>query len=205
MASVLRKVSRLLDRAIRESGLPSLDELLGRAKRVPAVVPRCMSREVRSEQEVRAAAYEVARSAPQFTPGMLEVLIRELVEMNTPALLLNVVQRSGPVRVVLKPWEGRTVRFRGRNYYVDIGSESSEGIEAFTHAPFAHTTVLYPTAPDHPLYVISIEQQGAVEYAGHFPPYLTHVTVIANGLVTARAERLLHERGVRVWSSERVA
>jgi hypothetical protein len=42
-----------------------------------------------------------------------------LVELNTPALLLNLVEPSGPVHVALRPWEGRSVRFRGRGYLLE--------------------------------------------------------------------------------------
>ena len=167
-------------------------------------VARCLSMEVRSEDEVRNAAHELAANT-NVPPAVLEALIRELVALNTPALFLNVVQRGGPLRVVLKPWDGRTVRFRGRNYMVDAGAGATEGVEAFTRAPLAHVTSLYPTSPDHPLYVVSIEHQGSLVHTGEFPPYLTHLTLIMNGAVTARCERLLHERGTQVFWSDLVA
>jgi hypothetical protein len=159
---------------------------------------------VRSEHEVRTAAQELAGPAG-VEPAALEVLLRELVALNTPALFLNIVQRGGPLRVVLKPWAGRTIRFRGRNYFVDAGAEAGEGIEAFTRTSYAHVTALYPTAPDHPLYVVSIEHQGALIHTGEFPSYLTHLTLVMNGFVSARCERLLHERGTQVFWSGLVA
>ena len=167
-------------------------------------VPRCLSVEVRSEDEVRKAASELAGPA-HVEPAALEALIRELVALNTPALFLNVVQRGGPVRVVLKPSEGRSVRFRGRNYVVDAGAGATEGVEALTRAPGAHATALYPTSPDHPLYVVSIEHQGSLVITGEFPSFITHLTIVMNGVVTARCERLLHERGVQVFWSDLVA
>jgi hypothetical protein len=160
--------------------------------------------EVRSEDEVRQAAQTLAPAA-HAEPAAFEALIRELVALNTPALFLNIVQRGGPLRVVLKPWDGRSVRFRGRNYMVDAGSGATDGVEALSRTPAVHTTALYPTSPDHPLYVVSIEHQGSLVHTGEFPSYLTHLTLVMNGVVTARCERLLHERGVQVFWSDMVA
>jgi hypothetical protein len=165
-------------------------------------VPRCLSVEVRSEDEVRKAAVELAAPA-HVEPAALEALIRELVALNTPSLFLNVVQRGGPVRVVLKPSEGRSVRFRGRNYVVDAGAGATEGAAEF--APGAQVNALYPTSPDHPLHVVSIEHQGSLVITGEFPSLITHLTLVMNGVVTARCERLLHERGVQVFWSDMVA
>jgi hypothetical protein len=181
----------------------ALRRLLRRA-RPKQRIARCLSMEVRSEQEVRSAAHELAANAGAV-PAVFEALIRELVALNTPALFLNVVQRGGPLRVVLKPWDGRTVRFRGRNYMIDAGAGATEGVEAFTRTPLAHVTALYPTSPDHPLYVVSIEHQGSLVHTGEFPSYLTHLTLVMNGVVTVRCERLLHERGTQVFWSDLVA
>lgn len=177
----------------------TVKQLLRRA-RPKHRLPRCLSMEVRSEDEVRKAAQELAAGA-RAEPAALEALIRELVALNTPALFLNVVQRGGPLRVVLKPWEGRTVRFRGRNYMVDAGAGATEGIQGSVTS----VTSLYPNSPDHPLYVVSIEHQGTLVHTGEFPPYLTHLTLVMNGAVTARCERLLHERGTQVFWSDLVA
>jgi hypothetical protein len=166
--------------------------------------PRCLSVEVRSEVEVRKIAHELA-SAAHTEPAAFEALIRELVALNTPALFLNIVQRGGPLRVVLQPWDGPSIRFRGRNYMVDAGAGAPEGSEAFTRAPGAQVTALYPASPDHPLYVVSIEHQGSLVHTGEFPSYITHLTLVMNGAVTARCERLLHERGVQVFWSDMVA
>jgi len=183
--------------------LQSLRRLLRRARPTHRV-PRCLSMDVRSEQEVRNAAHELAAAA-RMEPTALESLIRELVALNTPALFLNVAQRGGPLRVVLKPWDGRTIRFRGRNYVVDAGAGTMGGVGAFTKTPPAHATSLYATSPDHPLHIVSIEHQGALVHTGEFPAYLTHLTLVMNGVVTARCERLLHERGTQVFWSDLVA
>ena len=167
-------------------------------------VPRCVSFDVRSEVDVRNAARDLAL-ASKAEPAAYEAFMRELAQLNTPALFLNVVQRMGPIRVVLDPWEGRSVRFRGASYFVDVGAEAPEGVEAFVRTPLAHVTTLYPTAPDHPLYVVSIENQGALVYTGQFPSYLTHITLAVNGVVIARSERLLYERGTKVYWSGMVA
>lgn len=139
--------------------------------------------------------------AADLEPAAVQALIRELVALNTPGLFLNVVQRDGPVRVVLKPWDGRTTRFRGAHFVIEAGAEATEGVEAFLRTPLSHVTALYPAAPDHPVYVVSIEHQGTLVYAGQFPAYLTHLTLLVNGRTIVRCRRLLHERGPQVFAS----
>jgi hypothetical protein len=178
----------------------TLRRLLGRTRRKHRA-PRCVSVEVRSEAEVRKVAQELAGPA-YLEPAALEALIRELVALNTPALFLNVVQRGGPLRVVLKPWDGHSVRFRGRNYMVDAGADAPEAV---TRPPGTQVTALFPTTPDHPLYVVSIEHQGSLVHTGEFPSHITYLTLVMNGVVTARCERLLQERGVQVFWSDMVA
>jgi hypothetical protein len=167
-----------------------------------AIVPvaRCTRVDVRSEQDIRTAAGRVLPRAAADRIRM-QSLLRELVALNTPALYLNVVQRAPRVHVVLRPWDGSSIRFRGGNYFVDAGSDSMEGSEAFVNAPFSHVTMLYPTAPDHPVYVISIENQGQAVITGDVPPYLTHVTIVVNGRVITQSERLLRERGPQIWAA----
>jgi hypothetical protein len=155
--------------------------------------------EARSDAELMRAAHRLAPT--HHGAGYYEHHLRKLVELNTPALLLNIVQPSGPVHVCISPWEGRSIRFRGRGYLVDAGSEAPEGMEAFTASPWSHVTALYPTVPDHPVYVMSIEHQKERAHAGAVPPYLTHVTILVNGLAIVAAERLLHERGAQVWAA----
>lgn len=172
--------------------------------RIPGVASgpraRCLRLDVRAEHEVRAAARQLAHAGAADS-SVFEPLLRELVSLNTPALFLNIVQPGARVRIMLSPWEGRSVRFRGQHFFVDAGSESVEGIEAFVNTPFSHVTALFPTTPDHPVYVISIEHQGPHVYLGEVPSYLTNVTIVANGRVVTRAERLLHERGLHVWAA----
>lgn len=169
-----------------------------RRTRVAKSEPRCMRMQARSEQEVRTAAIRLAGDGPA---GHIEPLIRELVELNTPALFLNIVDPGVRVSVMLRPSALRSIRFRGRSWFLDAGSDAPEGIEAFMNAPFSHVTTLYPTAPDHPVYVMSIEHQGERVYTGDAPEWLTHVTIVVNGRVIARAERLLRERGMQVWAA----
>jgi len=165
--------------------------------RVTKEVPRCVSVEARSEQDVAIAVLRTGADAPVLTG----LLIRQLVELNTPALYLNIVQPDARVHVVLRPAKGRSIRFRGRRWFLDAGSEAPEGVEAFTSSPMAHVTQLYPVTPDHPVYVMSIEHQGDTVYTGDVPSYLTHVTIVVNGHVVARAERVLHERGPQVYAA----
>jgi hypothetical protein len=96
------------------------------------------------------------------------------------------------------------VQFRGRNYVVDVGAGPANAVEEFERTPAAHVTSLYPASPDHLLYVVSIEHQGTLVHTGEFPAYLTHLTLLMNGVVTARCERLLHERGTQVFWSDLV-
>jgi hypothetical protein len=160
---------------------------------------RCHSMEARSEAEILGAARRLAPA--RVGSGYYEHHLRRLAELNTPALLLNIVEPSARVHVLLRPWEGRSVRFRGRGYFLDAGSEAPEGMEAFTTSPGSHVTVLYPTVPDHPVYVMSIEHQKERVYAGDVPQYLTHVTIMVNGIAIAVAASLLHERGPQVWAA----
>lgn len=165
--------------------------------RAAAPVPRCVSTQARSEGDIRVAAFRAAADRPVLG----EALIRELVELNTPALFLNIVQPGVHVHVVLRPAPTRSIRFRGRRFFLDAGSAAPEGIEAFMHAPLAHVTELYPVTPDHPVFVMGIEHQGDTVYTGDVPSWLTHVTIMVNGRVVARGERLLRERGPQVWAA----
>lgn len=158
--------------------------------------PRCVSVEVRTEGDILRAAGLLARGGE---PTILPSLIRDLVRLNTPALFLNIVDHRAPARVVLEPWEGRSIRFQGSAYLATASSEAPEGVEAFAAVPFSHVTALYPTAPDHPVYVMAIEWQGDDVYCGRVPPYLTHASIMVNGRLLTHGERLLRERGVRVW------
>jgi hypothetical protein len=160
---------------------------------------RCLSMEVRSEAQIRHAAQQLSAESRAEAVAYAWRL-RELVALNTPALFLNLVA-TGPVRVVLRPWEGRSVRFRGPGYFVDAGSAAPEGVEAFTEAPFSHVTALYPAVPDHPVYLISVEHQRGFVYTGDIPSWVTHVTIVVNGGTVAGEERLLHERGPQVWAA----
>lgn len=162
--------------------------------------PCCRRHAVRSEADIRAAAAALAPAARMAAPAV-QSLLRELVALNTPALYLGIVQRPGPVRVVLHPWGGRTLRFRGPTYLLDAGSEATEGVEAFVAPPFARATSLYATTPDHPVYAVAIEHQGVREVAGSVPAWLTHVTIVVNGRVVTQGERLLHERGPQIWAA----
>jgi hypothetical protein len=182
LGTVIRKVARQIGRA---SG---------------ASVARCTRIDVRSAHDIRTAAFRVVPD-DAAARSLMQLLLRDLVALNTPALYLNVVQRAPRVHVMLRPWDGSSIRFRGDSYFVDAGSESVEGIEAFANVPFSHVTTLYPTAPDHPVYVISIENQGAATITGDVPPYLTHVTIIVNGRVVTQGERLLRERGPQIWAA----
>jgi hypothetical protein len=162
--------------------------------------PRCVHYEVRSDAELRAAVRGLQhRSAA--APVVLAQAIRELAELNTPALLLHIREEVPRVHVMLRPWDRASMRFRGREYLVDVGSESVEGVEAFLATPHAHTTALYPSAPDHPVHVVSIEHHGEKTFLGDVPPWLTHVTIMVNGVVRAWAEPVLHERGLHVWAA----
>jgi hypothetical protein len=161
--------------------------------------PRCLVREVRSESDVRAVAAQLWVGLRPSAAALSPLLLRDLVALNTPALFLNIVDEQLPLSVVLRPWDGRSIRMRGSSYLVEVGSEAPEGVEAFTSSQDAHVTALYPTAPDHPLYVISIEQQAQHVYGGAIPSYLTHITIVVNGSVITHCERLLHERGPHVW------
>lgn len=172
----------------------------GRRQRTAAAAACCRSLTVRSDSDIRTAAFNMARPARQDASAAQE-LLRELVELNTPALYLNIVQTPRPARVVLVPWEGRTLRFRGRSYLVEAGSEAPEGIAAFVDVPSARVMTLYPTAPDHPVYAISIENQDEREIGGAIPAHITHVTILVNGRVIARGERLLRERGPQIWAA----
>jgi hypothetical protein len=159
-------------------------------------VPRCLSLQARSEDEVRTAAQRVSPRAPVFAGA----LIRELVELNTPALFLNIVQPDA-AHVVLRPAALRTIRFRGRRFLLDAGADAPGGSEAFALAPLSHVTQLFPVTPDHPVYIMSIEHQGEAVFTGDVPAYITHVTIAVNGRVVARAERLLRERGPQVFAA----
>jgi hypothetical protein len=169
-----------------------------RVRRRARPAPRCASYEVRSENDILTCA---AQHAPPWegVAAVLPSLLRDLVALNTPALFLNIIDGGAPVHVMLRPWPGRSVRFRGSSYLVEAGSEAPEGMEAFTGGPFSHVTALYPTVPDHPVYMVSIERQDARLYTGEIPSYLTHVTIMVNGRLVAHCERLLHERGPQVW------
>jgi hypothetical protein len=169
-----------------------------RTLRDPGNTPRCRHWTVRSEAEIHAVASQLTDGMDSAGP-LLPSMLRDLVALNTPALFLNIIDSASPVHVVLQSWDGRGIRLRGRNYLLETGSQAPEGIEAFTTAPFSHTSMLYPTAPDHPLYVISIERQEERVYRGEIPSYLTHASIMVNGVLVARCERLLHERGAHVW------
>jgi hypothetical protein len=189
--STFARAARAFDRTLRA---------LGVGVHKPLATPRCAHFEVRSQAELRDAV--AGLSAGQRTsPVVLSQALRELVALNTPALLLNIVQPKPRVRVSLRPWAGGSIRFRGRSYFIDAGSEATEGIEAFLATPFAHTTTLYPSAPDHPVHVISIEHPGEVFITGDVPPWLTHFTLLINEVVWARAEPVLHERGTQIWAA----
>ncbi|CAN5640672.1 hypothetical protein BH23GEM9_BH23GEM9_06620 [soil metagenome] len=181
-----------------------LQKLVLRARSIGSApaVPRCTSLEVRSEDEIRTAALELSATMSASSPGaaaVLPSLLRDLVSLNTPSLFLNIMDSRAPIRVVLRPWEQRTLRFRGTSFLVEAASEATEGIEAYTMAPFSHVTALYPTAPDHPVYVISLEHHDEGNYTGDIPQYLTHLSIMVNGSLVAHCERLLHERGPQGW------
>lgn len=182
-------VGRALRRLVRQA----------RAGVAAGAAPRCLSLQVRSEAEVRSAAGRLAAGAV-LDAGTLQVLVRDLASLNSPALFLHVRSRQPRVRVLLEPWAGRSLRFRGSSFMVEAGSEAPEGVEAFASVPYAQVTALYPTAPDHPVFIVSIEHQAERLIRGSVPAYLTHVSILVNGSLLAHGERLLQERGPQAWA-----
>jgi hypothetical protein len=125
--------------------------------------------------------------------------LRDLYDLATPALYINVVTAGEGCRIVLVPWERRQVSFSGNGWHLLAGAEAVTGIEAFMQAKRPRRPRLYSSAPDHPLFVVTVDQPGQTEFRGYFPPYLTHLTIVADGNEVVDACRLVHDDGVRVF------
>jgi hypothetical protein len=176
-----------------------LARLMGRTVMLPrSPVQRCVHREVRSVHDLRSA---VAAVAGPTSPVLLTSCLRELVEMNTPALLLNIVESSRPVNVVLRPRAGSSISFRGSSYLVRAGPAARAGCDAPPTTLPAHSMTLCRALPDHPVHLVSVEHHGEAVFTGDAPPWLTHFTLVVNGVVVTRAEPLVHERGPQVWAA----
>lgn len=152
--------------------------------------------EIRTALDIDLVAARLGDSAPAGDPSLRESLIRELVALDTPALFIDVAERPG-TRVVLRPWDRPGTRFVG-NYLVEAGSGATEGSEAFVTA--SHDVPVFVTAPDHPVHVIALHHLGRASHEGRVGADVTHVTIVINGHVVARSEKLSRER-VRMWAA----
>lgn len=125
--------------------------------------------------------------------------LRELYELATPAIYLQLCTGGEPCRIILVPWDHGQVAFRGRGFHLMAGAEATSGMEAFLLPRELRTHTLYSAAPDHPLFAIALGQTGAREFRGFFPPYVTHVTIVADGREVVVNCALAHDQGARVF------
>ena len=164
--------------------------------------PRTLSHNavLRVEQasELGGVAVQLARLGRTRFQDTLRRL-RELYELSTPALYLQLVTTGQPCRIVLVPWDRGQVSFSGRGWHVLAGADATMGGGALAAPAPLRMPMLYSHAPDHALFAVSIEQPGQSEIRGYFPRYVTHVTIVADGREVAEVCRLSHEHGARVF------
>jgi hypothetical protein len=153
---------------------------------------------VEEASDLGAAAARLSRHG---RAGFHETLrrLRELFELATPALYLQVETGGEPCRIVLVPWDRRQVAFSGRGFHLLGGAEAEAGKGAFLVPKGLRIPPLNGNAPDHPVFLVALEQPGQHEYRGYIPPYVTHVTIIADGNEVTTACRLAHDQGARVF------
>jgi hypothetical protein len=144
---------------------------------------------------------EASRLGRLGEAGFRETLrgMRELYELSTPALYLHIVTGGQPCRVVLVPWDRRQVSFSGPGWHLLAGVEAPSGVEAFIVPRGLRTPLLYSNAPDHPVFVVALRVPGQHEFRGYIPPYVTHVTIVADGREVVSTQRLAHDAGARVF------
>lgn len=123
--------------------------------------------------------------------------LRDLYELATPAIYLQVTARGEPCRIVLVPWERQPVSVSGRGWHLVAGAEAMSGLDASSVrnglSRLPRFSWLFGCAPDHPLFAVSIAQPGQREFHCHFPPNVTHVTIVADGELVVSACQLSHE------------
>lgn len=177
------------------------------ALRIMAVARRLRSRptlthnavlRVEQASELGGVAVQLARLGRTRFQDTLRRL-RELYELSTPALYLQLVTTGQPCRIVLVPWDRGQVSFSGRGWHVLAGADAASGGGALAASATLRMPMLYSHAPDHALFAVSIEQPGQSEIRGYFPRYVTHVTIVADGREVAEVCQLSHEQGARVF------
>jgi hypothetical protein len=172
---------------------------VARRYRSPRTLSHNLVLRVEQASELGGVALQLARLGRTRFQDTLRRL-RELYELSTPALYLQLVTTGQPCRVVLVPWDRGQVSFSGRGWYVLAGADATiAGTDGEAAAAALRMPMLYSHAPDHALFAVSIEQPGESEIRGYFPRYVTHVTIVADGREVAEASRLLHEQGARVF------
>ena len=184
--SLIAGAARMIRRALR------------RPTRAPTVRRHNAVFKVEQASELGSAAVRLCRLGRTRFQQTLRRL-RELYDLATPALYLQVATGGQPCRIVLVPWDRRQVSFSGRGWHVLAGAEATAGTEAFILPKGLRVPMLYSHAPDHPLFAVSLEQPGEREIRGYFPQYVTHVTIVADGLEVVEACPLSHEHGARVF------
>lgn len=125
--------------------------------------------------------------------------LRELYDLATPSIYLQVATAGQPCRIVLVPWERGQIAFSGRGFHLMAGAEATSGLEAFLLPREVRTPALYSTAPDHPLFAVALSQPGIREFRGYFPPYVTHLTIVADGREIVLNCPLAHDQGACVF------
>ena len=186
MSIVARVMSRLSRGRIRLSVKP------------PAVRAHSSIITVEEANELGFAAAHLSRYGRTRFRQALQRL-RDLYDLATPSLYINVVTAGEACRIELVPWDRRQVSFSGNGWHLLAGAEATTGIEAFMQSKRPRRPPLYSSAPDHPLFVVTVDQPGLSEFRGYFPPYVTHLTIVADGKEVVDACRLAHDEGVRVF------
>lgn len=130
--------------------------------------------------------------------------IRDLYEQATPAIYLQIRTMGEPCRIVLEPWDRPPVSFSGRGWHLVAGAEATGGVDSLLMPKRLQARLFTSKAPDHALFAVAVAHPGQRSLHCHFPPSVTHVTIVADGEVVVDTCRLSHD-GARVFRVGRAA
>lgn len=158
---------------------------------------------VKQAVELGAASAQLSRLGRTSFRSTLRRM-RDLYALATPAIYLQVRTMGEPCRIVLEPWDRPPISFSGRGWHLVAGAEATGRLDSFFLPRHLQKRLFTSKAPDHALFAVAIAQPGQRNLHCHFPPSVTHVTIVADGEVVVDTCRLSRD-GARVFRVGRAA
>lgn len=158
---------------------------------------------VKQAIELGAASAQLSRLGRTSFRATLRRM-RDLYDRATPAIYLQIRTMGEPCRIVLEPWDRPPVSFSGRGWHLVAGADALSSLDSLLLPKRLQARLFTSQAPDHALFAVAIAHPGQRNLHCHFPPHVTHVTIVADGEVVVDTCRLSRD-SARVFRVGRAA